>query len=136
MFRHTVCSHPSSKLNSWTKLSRPTDGKGHTGQMTEGNVSIIAITNSQISQEHVKTWTQDVAEKWRSHERFRFVHVSIQNPNYFEYSADGRVQVNLQQNPLRTFLVSMFTSRLRQEVPRYFHQVRSLNEGFSDSHPV
>jgi hypothetical protein len=45
--------------------------------MAQGNVSIIAITNSQISQEHVKTWTRDVAEKWRSHERFRFVHVSF-----------------------------------------------------------
>lgn len=56
---------------------RRADGKGHTAQMVEGNVSIIAITNSQISQEHVKAWTGDVAEEWRSHKRFRFIHASI-----------------------------------------------------------
>ncbi|KIM27762.1 hypothetical protein M408DRAFT_329912 [Serendipita vermifera MAFF 305830] len=79
-------------------------GKCHTGQIGQGNVSIIAITNSQISQEHVKAWTRGLTDKWRGHERFRFLHV------------------NLQQNPLRTFLVSMFASKLRQEVPKYFHQ--------------
>lgn len=85
------------------------DGKGHTAQMVQGNVSIVAITHSQISEEHVKAWTQDVVERWRGHERFRFIHV------------------NLQQNPLRTFLVSLFTSRLRREVPSYFHQTYILS---------
>jgi ATPase complex subunit ATP10 len=43
--------------------------------MVEGNISIVAITHSQISEEHVKAWTKDVVERWRGHERFRFIHV-------------------------------------------------------------
>ncbi|KAG8824595.1 Mitochondrial ATPase complex subunit atp10 [Serendipita sp. 401] len=81
-----------------------TNGNAHAAQIAQGNVSIIAIVNSQISHEQIKAWTASVAEKWRPHERFRLI------------------TVNVQQNPLRTFLVSFFTSRLKQGIPRQFHQ--------------
>ncbi|CAG7849975.1 SubName: Full=Related to ATP10-F1F0 ATPase complex assembly protein {ECO:0000313/EMBL:CCA67304.1} [Serendipita indica DSM 11827] len=85
------------------------DGKAHVAQLVRGNVSLVAIVNSQISHEQVKSWTSQIAERWRSHERFRFIHV------------------NLQQNPLRTFLVSFFTSGLKKTIPRHFHQTYILS---------
>ncbi|KAG8799850.1 hypothetical protein FRC16_004244 [Serendipita sp. 398] len=52
-----------------------TNGNAHAAQIAQGNVSIIAIVNSQISHEQIKAWTASVAEKWRPHERFRLITV-------------------------------------------------------------
>ncbi|KAF8587188.1 hypothetical protein K439DRAFT_1630891 [Ramaria rubella] len=67
----------------------------HTTSIFEGRISIISMISSTRSEEHVKSFTTSALEAHQSNPLFRFL------------------QVNLQENPLKGFLVSLFLSAIR-----------------------
>ncbi|KDN52258.1 hypothetical protein K437DRAFT_277671 [Tilletiaria anomala UBC 951] len=77
--------------------------KTSTTQMLKGNVSILSILTSKISEEHTKSFYQPTLDLYASNPSFRFV------------------QVNLQENTLKAYLVSLFLSSLRTVIPPEFH---------------
>ncbi|KAI0032856.1 ATPase assembly factor ATP10, partial [Vararia minispora EC-137] len=90
--------------------SRLSDGqKVHTTDVCKGKVSVIAMLSTQISQHHAMSFTHQVNEKYRHHPGYQFV------------------QVNLQENVLKSFLVSLFLSSLRNAVPEPLHPTYILS---------
>ena len=77
--------------------------KVSTTQLLSGNVSVLSILTSKISEEHTKSFYQPTLALYASNPKFRFV------------------QVNLQENPLKGFLISLFLSSLRSQIPPQFH---------------
>ena len=60
-------------------------------------------------QAHVKSFTEEIIAQQESNPRFRFL------------------QINLQDNPLRGFLVSLFTNRLKTQIPEKMHKSYMLS---------
>ncbi|KAH8929657.1 hypothetical protein BT69DRAFT_125135 [Atractiella rhizophila] len=78
-----------------------------TAAMLPGKVSLVSVMSSRISTEHTASFSTLALDKYES------------NPN-FQY-----IQINLQENVLRSFVVSMFLSNLRRQVPEK-HQASYL----------
>ncbi|WFD15023.1 Mitochondrial ATPase complex subunit atp10 [Malassezia arunalokei] len=73
--------------------------KKHTADMLFGHVSIVAIVTSRVSEEHTRSFYEAALERFRSHPHFQLV------------------QINLQENTLKAYLLSLFLSSLRAQVP-------------------
>jgi len=77
---------------------------------------LSALTKHTTMQEHAKSFTELSLEAYRSNPLFRFVQVC-------SVAASGlrpllmMLQINLQENPLKGFLVSLFLSSIRSRVP-------------------
>lgn len=74
--------------------------KKHTADMLFGKVSIVAMLTSKVSEEHTRSFYQ------ASLDRFG------EDPNF------QLVQINLQENALKAYLISLFISSLRSQVPQ------------------
>ena len=84
--------------------------KKHTADMLFGHVSIVAIVTSRVSEEHTRSFYEAALERFRSHPHFQLV------------------QINLQENTLKAYLLSLFLSSLRTQVPvSYTHLTLPTN---------
>jgi len=76
------------------------DGKpAHTTHLCQGKVSVISMLSTKISEVQTASLVDPTNEA--------FLH----NPNY------QFIQINLQENPLKSILVSLFLKSLRRTVP-------------------
>lgn len=73
-----------------------------TTQFCQGNVSIVTILTSRLSSDHVQSFVQPNLDRWKNTPGFQYV------------------QINLQQNMVKSYLVSLFLSSLRKETPPEF----------------
>ncbi|EPS95630.1 hypothetical protein FOMPIDRAFT_130972 [Fomitopsis schrenkii] len=71
----------------------------HTTGLCAGKVSVIAMLTTRVSELQVVNYIKPTHEQYSSHPMYRYV------------------QVNLQENLLKSLLVSMFTSSIRKTVP-------------------
>ncbi|KZT65278.1 hypothetical protein DAEQUDRAFT_801836 [Daedalea quercina L-15889] len=74
-------------------------GGVHTTSLCTGKVSIIAMLTTRISELQVANYITPTHEQYSSHPMYRYI------------------QVNLQENLLKSLLVSLFTSNIRKTVP-------------------
>ncbi|KAJ1038963.1 hypothetical protein NDA11_004289 [Ustilago hordei] len=84
-------------------------GKVNTVDMLRGKVSLVALLGSKISEEHTKSFYESTVATFGSHPRFQLV------------------MINLQSNPLKSYLISLFTSSLRQKIPPALHPTYLLS---------
>lgn len=73
-----------------------------TTQFFQGNISVVAVLTSRLSSDHVQSFLQPNLDRWRDTPGFQFV------------------QINVQQNMIKSYLVSLFLSSLRKETPPAF----------------
>jgi ATPase complex subunit ATP10 len=73
--------------------------KRDTAVMCSGRVSVIAMLSTAMSEVHAKGFVEPTLQRYRSHPSFQYI------------------QINLQENILKSLVVKMFTSRLKQAVP-------------------
>ncbi|WFD19487.1 Mitochondrial ATPase complex subunit atp10 [Malassezia caprae] len=73
--------------------------KKHTADMLYDRVSIVTMLTSKVSEEHTRSFYEAALERFRTHPRFQLV------------------QINLQENSLKAYLLSLFVSSLRAHVP-------------------
>ncbi|KZP18123.1 hypothetical protein FIBSPDRAFT_829636 [Athelia psychrophila] len=78
-------------------------GKKHTTDMCKGRISIVSMLSSKISEIHVAGFTGATHARFSSH------------PLYTP------VSINLQENLLKSFLVSLFLSSIRKQVAPDLH---------------
>ncbi|CDR88354.1 related to ATP10-F1F0 ATPase complex assembly protein [Sporisorium scitamineum] len=78
--------------------------KTNTVDMLRNKISIIALLGSKISEEHTKSFYSPTLHQYASHPNFQLVHI------------------NLQTNPLKSYLVSLFLSTLKQHIPPNLHK--------------
>lgn len=71
----------------------------HTTDMLHDKVSIVAILTSKVSEEHTRSFYNQSLERFSSDANFQLV------------------QVNLQENSLKAYLISLFISSLRKQIP-------------------
>lgn len=71
----------------------------HTTDLFAGKVSLVAVLNTRISEEHVQSFVQPVLEDWEGQPLFNYV------------------QINHQDNALKSMLVSFFVSGLKRTIP-------------------
>ncbi|KAG0695922.1 ATPase assembly factor ATP10 [Suillus ampliporus] len=83
--------------------SLDTKSKKHTTSMCEGRISVISMLSTRMSEIHVNGFTTPTNARYLS------------NPLY-QY-----VQINLQENLLKSFLVSLFLSSIAKSVPPELH---------------
>ncbi|KAL7277255.1 hypothetical protein ACG7TL_009108 [Trametes sanguinea] len=73
--------------------------KVHTSNILAGKVSVVTLLTTRISEIQTAMFTQPTQDAFGSHPLFQ------------------RVQINLQDNLLKSFLVSLFASGIRKTVP-------------------
>ncbi|KAG1748270.1 ATPase assembly factor ATP10 [Suillus paluster] len=83
--------------------SLDTKSKKHTTSICEGRISVISMLSTRMSEIHVNGFTTPTNTRYLS------------NPLY-QY-----VQINLQENLLKSFLVSLFLSSIAKSVPPELH---------------
>ncbi|GAA5901462.1 hypothetical protein JCM6882_006284 [Rhodosporidiobolus microsporus] len=83
--------------------SLATKEKVHTTDLFEGKASLVAISSFRSSEEHINSFVRPALADLKDDPAFQYVYI------------------NLQENPLKSFLVSMFLSSLRKTVPAEFH---------------
>lgn len=71
----------------------------HTTNICSGRISVIAMLSTKISEQHAASYTTRVNEMHRNHPSYQYI------------------QINLQENFLKSLLVNMFLSSLRGQVP-------------------
>ncbi|KZT03768.1 uncharacterized protein LAESUDRAFT_658941 [Laetiporus sulphureus 93-53] len=74
----------------------------HTTSLCVGKVSVVAILSSRISELQTANFVKPTLDQFANHPSFRFV------------------QVNLQENLLKSLLVSMFISGIRKTIPERY----------------
>lgn len=74
--------------------------KRHTADMLYDRISVVAIMTSRVSEEHTRSFYGPSLERFQGHADFQLV------------------QINLQENKLKAYLLSLFMSTLRRVVPR------------------
>ncbi len=77
--------------------------------LMQGNISLLCILTSKVSEEHTQSFYQPALDLYASHPRFRFV------------------QINLQENKLKAYLLSLFLSSLRAQIPSPWHETYLLS---------
>ncbi|KAI5119875.1 hypothetical protein M0805_008546 [Coniferiporia weirii] len=75
----------------------------HTTDICKGKVSAVAMLSTAISEEHVDSFVRTTNEEYLSNPHYRFV------------------QINLQENVAKAFLVSLYVSSLRRNIPENLH---------------
>ncbi|EIW78480.1 hypothetical protein CONPUDRAFT_128126 [Coniophora puteana RWD-64-598 SS2] len=89
--------------------------KQHTTSICRGNISVVSMLNSRMSEIHVKGFTEPTNARFLSNPLYKYV------------------QVNLQENLLKSFLVSLFLSSIAKATPAELHptyMVSSQNMDF------
>jgi len=81
----------------------------HTTDLCRGNVSIVSILTTLMSESHVQSFVDPVLKEFDSNPNFRYI------------------QINLQENRLKSILVSMLLSRLKSNVPEKYHSTYMLS---------
>ncbi|KZV95867.1 hypothetical protein EXIGLDRAFT_609999 [Exidia glandulosa HHB12029] len=81
-----------------TGVSIDTRGRVNTRHMCAGKVSLVTIMGTSLSEEHVSSFTHDAVETHKSNPHFRFV------------------QINLQENKMKYYVLSLFVARLRDKI--------------------
>lgn len=71
----------------------------HTTDLCRGKVSLLAILNTRLSDEHAASFATHALEDWEQDPLFQFV------------------QINHQPNPLKSLLLQMTISSIRRSVP-------------------
>jgi ATPase complex subunit ATP10 len=66
--------------------------------MLHDKVSIVAILTSKVSEEHTRSFYRQAVERFSANSKFQLV------------------QVNLQENALKAYLLSLFISSLRKQI--------------------
>ncbi|EPQ52136.1 hypothetical protein GLOTRDRAFT_140565 [Gloeophyllum trabeum ATCC 11539] len=79
--------------------------KVHTTDLLRGKISVVGILTTQISDEHIRYFVQST-------------NAAFLNPQYPRYQ---HVLINLQENVLKSMLVSIFLSSIRRSVPPEMH---------------
>lgn len=92
---------------SGTRLSDKT--KANTVDLLRNKVTVLALLGSKISEEHTKSAYEDTLAAFGGHPRFQLV------------------QINLQSNPLKSYLVSLFLSSLRSQINPELHPTYLLS---------
>ncbi|KAH7886843.1 ATPase assembly factor ATP10 [Phlebopus sp. FC_14] len=77
--------------------------KTHTADICQGRISVISMLSTRMSEVHVKGF------------------VSPTNARYLSNPLYQHVQINLQENLLKSWLVSLFLSSIAKEVPAQLH---------------
>lgn len=67
--------------------------------MLQGKVSVVCIMTSTLSEQHAKSFYEAALEVYKKDRNFQLV------------------QINLQENRLKAYVVSLFTSSLRKTIP-------------------
>ncbi|GAA5903687.1 hypothetical protein JCM5296_002119 [Sporobolomyces johnsonii] len=80
-------------------ISLATKEKTHTTDLFERKVSLVVFSSFQSSDEHVNSFVRPALADMKGEDRFQYIYI------------------NLQENSLKAFLVSMFISKLRKTVP-------------------
>lgn len=83
--------------------------KCSTVELFHNKISIVALLGSKISEEHTKSFYAPSLAAFANHPKFQLV------------------QINLQSNPLKSYLVSLFTSSLRSQIDEQFHKTYLLS---------
>ena len=83
--------------------------KTNTVDLLRNKVSIIALLGSKISEEHTKSFYSQTLTQFGSHPKFQLVFI------------------NLQSNPLKSYLISLFLSSLRTQIPPELHPTYLLS---------
>lgn len=76
----------------------------HTTTLCKGNISVVAFLSTQVAEEHVKSFTKFVLAAYTSDPKFKFV------------------QINLQENILKSAIVSLSKSSIKRNMPQEFHE--------------
>jgi ATPase complex subunit ATP10 len=72
--------------------------KAHTTHMCAGKVSVIAMLSTKISELHAASYTETLNSRYQGHPVYQYI------------------QINLQENILKSILVNIFLSSLRSKV--------------------
>lgn len=83
--------------------------KTNTVDMLRNKISVVALLGSKISEEHTRSFYSDTLQAFGSHPKFQLV------------------QINLQSNPLKSYLVSLFLASLRSQIPEELHNTYLLS---------
>ncbi|PPR01513.1 hypothetical protein CVT24_001883 [Panaeolus cyanescens] len=86
-------------LPNITGKSLDTSVQKHTTTMCFQKISVIAMLGTQVSEIHTKSFVAPTLQQYSGHPYFQFI------------------QINLQENLLKSFLVKLFISSLRNTVP-------------------
>ncbi|KAI9509244.1 ATPase assembly factor ATP10, partial [Russula earlei] len=77
--------------------------KTHTTHMCAGKVSVIAMLSTKISEIHARSYAKSLNDLYREHPVYQYI------------------QINLQENVLKSILVNIFLSSLRSKIPPSQH---------------
>ncbi|KDE07517.1 hypothetical protein MVLG_02189 [Microbotryum lychnidis-dioicae p1A1 Lamole] len=80
-------------------VSLANKAKTHTTDLWKGKISLVAIGSFRSSEEHVKSFVRPALSDMKDEPLFQYVYI------------------NAQENPLKSFLVTMFLSSLRRQIP-------------------
>ncbi|KAN0065118.1 Mitochondrial ATPase complex subunit atp10 [Thecaphora frezii] len=83
--------------------------KRHTTDLFPGKVSVVCLLNSKISEEHTKSFYEETLKAYGDHPKFQLV------------------QINIQENTLKAYLISLFLSTLRSQIPKRYHKTYLLS---------
>ncbi|SPO40598.1 related to ATP10 - F1F0 ATPase complex assembly protein [Pseudozyma flocculosa] len=84
--------------------------KTHTSDLFPGKVSVVCLLNSKISEEHTKSFYEQTLRTYGDHPKFQLV------------------MINIQENTLKAYLISLFLSSLRSQVPESLHRTYLLSD--------
>lgn len=89
--------------------------KKHTADMLFGKVSVVAIMTTKVSEEHTRSFYQATLDRFDDSPNFQLV------------------QINLQENKLKAYLITLFLSTLRSQIPEklqatYLLSQQSMND--------
>ncbi|BGP39825.1 Mitochondrial ATPase complex subunit atp10 [Rhodotorula kratochvilovae] len=90
-------------------VSLATKEKVHTTDLFEDKVSLVVFSSFRSSEEHINSFVRPALADMKDEKAFQYVYI------------------NLQENPLKSFLVSMFISSLRKQVPPEHHATYLLS---------
>lgn len=83
--------------------------KTSTADLLYGKVSVVCFLTSQMSEQHTKSFYEPTLEMYRGDANFQLV------------------QINLQENVLKAYLVALFVSMLRKQIPAELHATYLLS---------
>jgi len=75
----------------------------HSTDLCKGHISVVNIITTKLSDTQIQAYGAPTLEKYKDHPLFRYV------------------QINLQENAAKSFLVMLFLNSLRSQNPSYLH---------------
>ncbi|KAE9406187.1 hypothetical protein BT96DRAFT_791879, partial [Gymnopus androsaceus JB14] len=88
----------------------------HTTEMCLGKITVLCMLSTKISEIHTSSFTTPTLDRYSSHPLFQ------------------HIQINLQENILKSLLVSLFLSSLRRSVPPELHSNYLLSNSAKNLH--